>query len=272
MENQIEISKQKKDSGLFLKIEDAIQHPLKIVQSKDNDIASALVYSFACIGLPDEYIPKGLKKSFLIEFIRENYKFYSVEEIKTAFTMLVKGEFGEKSPKHYNNFSPEYFGSVMVCYKIHREKACIDIHNKTKRSTVAEPYVPDNVQKVAIQREFDKVVIQPIFEKYKQFGKLEPGTTPIRFIYNSLVAYHKILEFTPVHKEQIAAQAKAEMERKHEAMKTMQAVNYTQHKEKIKMISELYKPEIMDKEIVSECHLICVKLCFDRMIELKFNF
>lgn len=270
MENQITTTGQRSSTGLT--VIDAIQHPLKIVNSKDQDLINALGYCFAVLGLLEEHYPKGLRKSFLVEFIRENYKFYSVEEIKTAFTMLVKGEFGEKSPKHYNNFSPEYFGSVMVCYKIHREKACIDIHNKTKVNTVAEPYVPDNVQKVAIQREFDKVVIQPIFEKYKQFGKLEPGTTPIRFIYNSLVAYHKILEFSDVHKQQIAAQARVEMERKHEAMKTMQAVNYTQHKEKIKMISELYKPEIMDKEIVSECHLICVKLCFDKMIELKFNF
>ena len=71
MEN-LEISKQTKDSGLSLKIEDAIQHPLKIIIANDNDISLSLVFAFACVGLPDESIPKGLKKTFLIQFVRDS--------------------------------------------------------------------------------------------------------------------------------------------------------------------------------------------------------
>jgi len=209
MEQNLEIKQQTKGLELFLKIEDAIQHPLKIGTALENDILNALVFTFALIGLPDTSIPKGLTKSFLIDFIRNNYRFYSVEEIKTAFVLLVKGDYSDKKPNHYNNFSPEYFGSVMALYKSHREKAFLVLHSASNKPKAEIPYIPTGIEKTKIQIEFDRTVINPIFEKYKQFKVIELITTPAKLVYDSLSVYHKIIEFSIEEKKAIIAQAKA---------------------------------------------------------------
>lgn len=271
MEN-LEISKQTKDSGLSLKIEDAIQHPLKIVTANDSDIASALVFTFACVGLPDECIPKGLKKSFLIQFVRDSYKFYSVEEIKTAFLMLVKGDLSDKSPKHYNNFSPEYFGSVMALYKAHRENANIHLLTASKTKEPEKVYEPNTVEKTRIQLEFDKTVVSLIFEKYKQFGHLDLGTTPAKLVYNSLIGFHKIIEFTNEQKAEIKLNAIDCINQRREELEKGRAWNYRDHKEKLAMIKDLMKAEFVEDEIITECHKICIVKCFQKMEISNFKF
>jgi hypothetical protein len=271
MEN-LEISKQTKDSGLSLKIEDAIQHPLKIVIASDNDISLSLVFAFACVGLPDESIPKGLKKTFLIQFVRDSYKFYSVEEIKTAFLMLVKGELGDKSPKHYNNFSPEYFGSVMACYKSHRENANIHLLTISKDSKPEKIYEPNTIEKTRIQIEFDKTVVSPIFEKYKQFGYLDLGSTPAKLVYNSLVFYYKIIEFTNEEKLKIKTDAIGVLNKKRESLENGHARNYQDHKKKLSILKDLLKAEFVEDEIITECHKICIIKCFQKMEVSNFRF
>jgi hypothetical protein len=178
----------------------------------------------------------------------------------------------DKTPKHYNNFSPEYFGSVMAVYKSHREKASTEIFNRSNRNKIEKPYAPDNVEKAKIQREFDEMVIKPIFDRYKEFGKLDSGTTPAKFIYNSLIGHHKIMEFNNVEKQSMKDLATRTMKDRHERLKTAKAETYKEHKDKIRMIGELYEPEIMNDQIINECHLMCIKKCFDRMIETNFRF
>lgn len=269
---EIEINKQKKDSGLSLKIEDAIQHPLKIVNGTDNDIASALVFTFALIGLPDESIPKGLKKTFLIEFIRSNYKYYSVEEIKTAFIMLVRGDLSDKKPNHYNNFSPEYFGTVMSLYKAHREKACLELQLASKKSKPEIPYEPNSIEKVHIQQEFDLNVVAPIFDKYKQFGKLDLGMTPAKMVYNSLIDYHKIIQFTKDQKNEIKSYAREILEKRKQELEQGRAMTYKDHKEKIGLLADMVKAEFYDNELKTECFKICIIKCFQKMEVNNFKF
>lgn len=268
MEKELMTTEQPLSTGLT--VTEALQSNLKIIDSNDQELMNALGYCFALIGLNPEEYPKGLKRTFLIDFIRSNYKYYNTQEIKVAFLMLVKGELSE-SPKHYNNFSPEYFGSVMKLYKTHREKALIDLSWKQKQNKVQEPYVPDSVRKVQIQKEFDEVVVKPIFEKYKQFGVIDFGTTPAKFIYNSLTAYHKVIEFSEEQKLEIMEQAKVIIEQRKEHLKNVRASSYREHKEKLKMIKELVDNDHSSDETIKESQIICIKLCFDKMIENNFS-
>lgn len=272
MEQNLEINAQTKGLELFLKIEDAIQHPLKIGVALDNDITSALVFTFALIGLPDTSIPKGLSKSFLIEFIKSNYRYFSVEEIKTAFVMLVKGDYGDKKPSHYNNFSPEYFGSVMALYKQHRENAQIHLLNVSNKKAPEKPYIPNSIERIKIQREFDTVVLTPIFDNYKLNGKLDFGSTPSKMVYNSLVGFHKVIEFTTDQKKEINAQAIETLNKKREDLENSKAKNYADHKKKIETLGNLVKAEFLEDEIISECHNICVLKCFQKMEVSNFRF
>lgn len=267
MGNQ-EISRQTRDYSPSLGVIDAIQSPLKIVNSKDDELIAVLTQCFVMIGIPDDSMPKGLRRTFLIDFIRQNYKYFSVEEIRTAFTMLVKGELSE-SPKHYNNFSPEYFGSVMKLYKIHRDKAQQDIAWKKKVAEMEsqKQYIPDTVLKEQRRVEFDKVVIMPIFDKYKQFGILDLGIVQPILIFNSLTGANKIIEFSDSDMNVINENAKENLKERAEQFKKMKATSYKEHKNKMQAISELIDLDSASNEIVKESHLICIKLCFDKMIE-----
>lgn len=261
------------DSSLGLKVIDAIQHPLKIIKAQDQDLVNALGYCFAVLGFREEHFPVGLSRSFLIQFIRENYKFFSVEEIKTAFLMLVKGDYGDKAPKHYNNFSPEYFGSVMACYKTHREKAQLELSLASNQKKPEEAmYEPNSIEKIKIQQEFDTVVISPIFEKFKRYGILDLGTIPAKMVFNSLVGYHKIISFTREEKEQIKGYAQSAIESRREKLKNGNAVNYQDHKKKLEILSDLMKAEFVENEVKNECFKICIVQCFNQMVETNFKF
>lgn len=269
---QNEISKQTKDYSHSLKVNDAIQHPLKIVNCKDDELIKVLTNCFIFVGLPDESMPKGLRRTFLIEYVRENYKYYGLEEVRTAFTMLVNGELTndpKEKPHHFNIFSPEYFGSVMKLYKIHRDKAQQDIAWKKKVAEMEneKQYIPDTVLKEQRRVEFDKVVIMPIFDKYKQFGILDLGIVQPILIFNSLTGANKIIEFSDSDMNAINENAKENLKERAEQFKKMKATSYKEHKNKMAAISELIDLDSASNEIVKESHLICIKLCFDKMIE-----
>ena len=255
-----------------LTVTEAIKHPLKICKSKDEDLNKAFVFCFALIGLTEEQYPKGLRRSFLTEFVRDNYKFYSVEEIKTAFLMLVKGEYLDKSPKHYNNFSPEYFGSVMVCYKSHREKAQLFLSLASNSKPIEKPYEPNTIEKIKIQQDFDKTVTSLIFDKYRQYGVLDLGTTPAKLIYNSLMGFHKIMEFTNDEKKAIKQQANKAIEQRLSDLKEGRVSSYADHKKKIELIGNLVKDEFVEDQVISECHKICIIKCFQKMEVINFRF
>jgi hypothetical protein len=259
-------------SSIGLTVTDAIKHPLKIHKAIDEDLNKAFVFCFALIGLIEEQYPKGLRRSFLTEFVRDNYKFYSVEEIKTAFLMLVKGEYLDKSPKHYNNFSPEYFGSVMVCYKSHREKAQLFLSLASNSKPIEKPYEPNTIEKIKIQQDFDKTVTSLIFDKFRQYGVLDLGTTPAKLIYNSLMGFHKIMEFTNDEKKAIKQQANKAIEQRLSDLKEGRVSSYADHKKKIELIGNLVKDEFVEDQVITECHKICIKQCFDEMIKNNFKF
>jgi hypothetical protein len=269
---EIEKTTTERHYSIGLTINEAIKQPLKVGVSKDEDLNKAFVFCFAMIGLNEDQYPKGLRRSILTEFVRSNYRFHSVEEIKTAFIMLVKGDFGDKKPNHYNNFSPEYFGSVMALYKTHRENAKIHLLNIENKKAPEKPYIPNSIERIKIQREFDEVVLTPIFQNYKLTGKIHFGATPSKIIYNSLVGFHKVIEFTNEQKKEIKTQAIKVLNDKREDLENGKAKNYIDHKKKIETLGNLVKAEFLEDEIIKECHIICILKCFQRMETTNFKF
>lgn len=83
------------------------------------EMNQALRYVFALIGLRGEHFPDPLETQVLVNFIRSNYTEYTLEEVKLAFTFLVVGRLEFKNSddaKHFQKFSPEYFGRIMKAY------------------------------------------------------------------------------------------------------------------------------------------------------------
>ena len=59
--------------------------------------------------------PTQVEIKFLIEYIRNNYGIFNLKEISLAFEMAAAGKLD--CDKHFQNFSPVYFSSVMNAYK-----------------------------------------------------------------------------------------------------------------------------------------------------------
>lgn len=83
-------------------------------------LKEALRQVFFLIGLRAEQIPTDEEKSFLIQYIAENYGGHSADEIKLAFKMAIQGKLkiDNRDVKCYGIFSPIYFTTIMDAYRI----------------------------------------------------------------------------------------------------------------------------------------------------------
>jgi len=242
----------------------------------DEVLIQALRYCFVTIGLLPNQVPNEIEKAVLIDFIKSNYKLLHPEEIKIAFQMGAKGDLSRYVQNFdmncFGSFSPMYFGKVMAAYREARLKVAIELDHHQRKFLNEIAYVPDNVKKVQFQREYDLNVIQPMFDKFKQFGVVDLGFTKAKMVYDSLTGYHKIKEFSKDEKNAIMKQTVEVLDRKKKEIETLRPINYQQHKEKIKKLGELIEPEIVDKEIVNECYVLCIQKCFEIMKENQFKF
>lgn len=96
----------------------AIKQP-KICTAPLEELKQALRTIFFLIGLRAEQIPVDEEKTFLLQYIVENYGGHTAEEIKLAFKMAIQGklklEYSEV--RSYGIFSPMYFTIIMDAYR-----------------------------------------------------------------------------------------------------------------------------------------------------------
>lgn len=271
------IEKKLFDRSELNNIADLLQTDVRIKnEDSTNLVAQNLRYVFVLIGMLPNQIPNKIEQDVLLDFIKNNYKLLHPDEIKIAFQMGVKGDLNTVKPNLDMNcfglFSIKYFCSVMSAYNEFRIKVAVELDHQQKKFLNELPYIPDTVKKQQAQREFDLNVIKPIFEKYKTYKKLDCAFTPPRMIYDSLTGVHQIKEFTKEEKLEINEQAKKNLIERQNQIKESRVKSYAEHKMKLKLMNELAEPMTADKEIVAECHLICIQKCFDIMIDKNFNF
>jgi len=70
-----------------------------------------LIYIMQLVGI--NVMPDKIKLSVLEDWIRTQYGYFTINEVKVAFTQMVANDFID----HYQNFSPAYFSQVMDKYK-----------------------------------------------------------------------------------------------------------------------------------------------------------
>jgi hypothetical protein len=244
-------------------VKDSILHPLKVKISSNEQIAEIIVHAIFMIGLPKDNIPDGSNMDLLITFIRENYLNYSLAEFKLAFTMAAKGEL-ETDCKHYGSFSPEYFGRIMKAYsEQHRLKTNAELSKKI--NALPEPIEPTEIEKERIRKEFEQLVIIPIYKKYLETKKIELGYTPIKFIYNNLCEFHRIIDFTSEQKIIIHQKAKKNFENN-------LLLSYSNNQREVlpykirESVLNLKKNDKNNIEIIKdECYFICVLEVFEKL-------
>lgn len=244
-------------------VKDAILDPQKVKISSDKQIAEKLVYAMFVTGLSKESVPSDHDMDFLLEFVRENYSNHSLSEFKIAFTMAAKGELNTDC-KHYGSFSPEYFGRIMKAYaEQHRLKTNVELAKQL--NAAPQPVEPSEIEKVRIRKEFEQSVIVPLYESYLKNETIEVGYTPIKFIYQNLVEFHKIIDFDLQQKQVIHKQA-------------IKNIDLGIQFKSNKSIYDIKKSKIMDaihehinetqrtvNSVQEECYFICVNEVFEKL-------
>jgi len=151
----------------------------------DYEIRQALLSVYSLVGLRAESYPGPVEDAMLIKIIREKYSGFTLEEIKTAFTMAVSRELSEDlNVDHYQLFSPEYFGRIMSAYRLHRTETLKKINQQKS----------EYVQPTVTQPEYYiKVLIEP-FEKFLQTGEYPYSLLDGWMLYDRLYKIMKVPE------------------------------------------------------------------------------
>lgn len=87
-----------------------------IPQAADEEIKQALRYIFGLIGMRGENLPDDGEKMILMDYVRKNFKRFTVEDIKTAFTFYVQKLIDYQEPP-YQRFSVLFLENVMQSYR-----------------------------------------------------------------------------------------------------------------------------------------------------------
>lgn len=113
-----------KEKSTLLKTTDEEQFEIalrgeRIVALPLESIKQGMRAIYFMTGLRPENYPSGEDKDFLHAFIVENYGGHTVAEIRLAFKMAITGKLDlpAKEVKHYENFSPAYFSTIMEAFR-----------------------------------------------------------------------------------------------------------------------------------------------------------
>lgn len=82
-----------------------------------DDIVQALRYSQMLVGMRKANLPSKEETLTLLNFIATYYSGHTSKEIRLAFEMAVAGHFPGLDVRVYENFSVQYFASIMNAYR-----------------------------------------------------------------------------------------------------------------------------------------------------------
>lgn len=183
-----------KKSGKLTVIE-AFNKPKIYSLENIESLQVTLKYVFVLVGMRE--MPRKEERAVLINYIQENYSMYSVEEVKLAFTLALKKEFVCET-NHFELFSCRYFSNVFDAYIEYRERIAKEymIKQQREKDLQEQNKQPSQEEILKLKKEFQKDVINPLFENYKKSKKLLFGLTPVRIVYNSLRDDYKIINLS----------------------------------------------------------------------------
>lgn len=192
-------------------IKQAIRSELKIRDLQEVEpIKQALRYIFALVGLRPEQIPGDIEKIVLINFIKDNLKNHSPEELKLAFEVAVKGDF-KTELNHFGHFSALYLSRVFNDYLEHRRQIVAEMRREEaeKERIKREEYMkrPEVIE--AHEKAFDEGTLTEFFEEYKEKKSIDFGFFPVSIIYKTLKNRHGFFkDLTQKEKDSITNEAK----------------------------------------------------------------
>lgn len=247
------------------------QQKIRNIES-DESIRQVLRYVFTLIGIRAENIPNDVQKSVLINYIKNDLKHYSVEDIRIAFHLMLKNELDCES-NHYQNFNPMYLAQVMNAYNKHRKNVIhefkqIEMEQKQKQE---QELSPEQMFEKSIQF-YRNCIVNP-YNFYLKTGEITFGIIPYSVIYESLTEGLHVFELTNEQKNAIHQQAKKDVE--------LNVKRETQHsslesRKKIRdlrdAIEKLGFETALKTEIISRCHQLSIIKFFESCKKNNIDF
>lgn len=175
-----------------------------IPAAADEEIKQALRYCFGLIGIKGENLPDEGEKAILLDYMRRNFNRFTVEDIRTAFTLYVQKVLDFSEPP-YQNFSVLFLENVLQSYR--RLQVTIPKLNHT--SALPEQTKPTKFEQDIIARN----ACLKRFQEYKDhFDVWDFGGACFKYIYRQgLIQISK--EEADRIKEQAARQLIAEAQK-----------------------------------------------------------
>lgn len=238
-------------------------HTTRIRQiESDEPIKQVLRYVFTLLGIRAENIPNELQKSVLINYIKNDLKQYSVDDIKIAFHLLLKNEL-ECESNHYQSFSALYLSNVMNAYNKHRIEVIREFQkqqNEMKQQQI-ENELSEHEKLERHQRFVRNCIIQP-FKFYLKTGEITFGLIPCSVIYESLTTKLNVFKLSDHDTQIIYKMAVEQIDQESKKI----AFNPADNK-KLQDIRDLIKSKgietAMKNEIIGRCHQIAIHKFFE---------
>ena len=126
-------------------------------------LSEVMRYVFVLVGLKRENLPTEAEAMVIRQFIAQNYAATTVEEIKTAFDLAVKGEL-EVDLRHFQTFSTLYFAQVMKAYEKKKQKAMIEFARIQEREKLRSEVSTVDPEKA--EAEFHAEMVVKPYQKF----------------------------------------------------------------------------------------------------------
>lgn len=236
---------------------------IRLCQS-DTQLKINLAYCFKVSGLA--VVPSEIDRNLLIQKIKDFFGFLKPDEIKLAFDLAIQKVFPAEL-NHYQNFSVIYLSQVVNAYLDYRSREAAKIALKPN----PELNTKSEIEKTNIQKEYDREVIMPIFEKYKIYKVVQVDLTLPKMVYKSLIEHHKIITFTSEQKQEIFTFTSCQYQIEKERIKKAKVKSMADYKKRKLFLAEIEKPEGEHAEILNLVYLHCIGLAFDVMIDKNIN-
>lgn len=236
------------------KIVEAFEKPKIYSLNNLEPLQMTLKYIFVLVGLRN--IPSKEERAVLLDYIKNNYSLYSVEEIKLAFDLAIKGEF-KCDLKHFEMFSCVYFSNIFNAYLQYREQIAKDyMRDNQKKLDLPKKISPEEI--LRLKKEFYNDVILSIFEGYKTNKEINLGFVTVNLLYKSLRLDHDIINISEAESNKIKAESKKEIIEIGDGLS-----KFMGHKKTEK------------EKYIERCRLKAIKLSFQKLIDknqpLKFK-
>lgn len=226
-----------------------------------NPLAESLRVAYVLIGLKPDNQPSEAERMVLRQFICQNFHYLSCDDIKEAFTMVVKGDLGKI--EHFQSFSCEYFAKVVKAYEQHLNKAVCDAIAKKRKEDIINDVQPDEETKLKKLHAFIMSDIAVPYTKFCDNGEVNIPKYSINYIYQVLWSIG-LIKLDDKQKDEIRLIATTRVSSEYEKRKS---ALFTSLADRIDF-------ERQDKasHIKKACRLITIELTFKRLKDEGYTF